>query len=279
MACRNVGVINTLVYIWKTKILNNISCINQNIDGSYVTGTLNAKQLQHPVVFRYNSSDVSVFSQIFIADEYRLIDNLRGVKFIIDCGANVGYSSAYLLSKFPDAHLIAVEPDKRNYELLKQNLNGYGDRVTTICSALWSHRVGLKVSSGPCGGKSEYATTVRECMDGEKEDLEAVDIPTLLGQSGRDEIDILKIDIEGTEKVIFSRNFQSWVNNARIYIIELHGRECRETFYHAVSSELFSFSCSGELTIARRRSTDSSDKSCGLLQPNRHRSASTRPSD
>jgi FkbM family methyltransferase len=253
-ACRKVGVINTLLYIWKTKVLNNFWSIKQKTSGSYMTGTLSSKQLQHPVVFRYNSSDATVFSQIFVADEYETVGKLRGVKFIIDCGANVGYSTAYLLSKYPDARVIAVEPDQRNYELLRRNLAAYGDRVAAVCSAIWSHKARLKVSSGKAGDKSEYATRVMECTEGEDADLQAVDIASLLEHSGYDEIDILKMDVEGAESAIFRRNFQSWINKVRIFVIELHGQDCKEVFYSALGPKLFDFNLSGELTIARRRS-------------------------
>lgn len=74
-ACHSVGVINTLLYIWKTKAVNKI-CSTKPKLGGYRTGTLSSKQLQHPVV-RYNSSDISVFSQIFIAKEYQLTQNDR----------------------------------------------------------------------------------------------------------------------------------------------------------------------------------------------------------
>jgi FkbM family methyltransferase len=252
-ACSNVGVINTLLYIWKTKILNSICGIKGKIGNSNRTGTLSTKQLQHPVVFRYNSSDISVFSQIFISDEYSSLAILRDVKLIIDCGANVGYSSAYFLSKFPEADVIAVEPDKRNYELLNQDLSAYGNRVTTIWSAIWSHKVGLKVCIGQSGDESEWATTVRECIENELPDLEAVDIATVLNQSNHDEIDILKVDIEGSESIVFSRNFESWINKVRLLVIELHGKECADIFYSALSSGSFSYSRSGELTIAQRR--------------------------
>ena len=38
---------------------------------------------------------------------------------------------------------------------------------------------------GQTGDHSEWATTVRECMDGEQADLEALDIATLLSQSNK----------------------------------------------------------------------------------------------
>ena len=40
-------------------------------------------------------------------------------RFILDCGANVGYTSAYLLTRFPTAFLIAIEPDPGNAEILR----------------------------------------------------------------------------------------------------------------------------------------------------------------
>jgi len=72
---------------------------------------------------------------------------------------------------------------------------------------------------GQTGDNSEWSTTVRECIDDEQADLEALDIATLLSQSNYGKIDILKIDIEGAEKIVFSRNFESWVNKVHTYAI------------------------------------------------------------
>ena len=249
-AYSNMGVINTLLYIYKAKLLNIIYSRKRKIEKSYIIDTLRTKQLMYPVFFRYNSSDINAFSQIFVSDEYSSIDILNNINFIIDCGANAGYSSAYFLSKFPEAHIIAVEPDRRNYEILKRNLSVYGDRVTTVCSAIWSHKVGLKVHMSELG---EWSTSVSECLEGEEADLEAMDIATLISRSKYDKIDILKIDIEGAESIVFSRNFEGWINKVSTFVIELHGKECKEIFYRALNPSSFSFGCSGELTIAQRR--------------------------
>jgi len=130
-ACFKIGVINTLQYVFKTKVVKHVNGTKPKAGTSYKIGTLNSNELRGPVFFRYNSSDINVFSQIFISDEYRPLTDLPAVRLIIDCGAYVGFSSAYLLSKFPEAHVLAVEPDKKNYELLRQNLSVYGNRATT----------------------------------------------------------------------------------------------------------------------------------------------------
>ena len=207
-AYSNMGVINTLLYVYKAKVLNKIYSKKIKIEDSYITDTLSTKHLMYPVIFRYNSSDINVFSQIFISDDYGPLVILQNINLIVDCGANIGYSSAYFLSMFPEAHVIAVEPDRRNYEILKKNLSAYGDRVTTICSAIWSHKAGLKLHMGEFG---EWSTSVSECREGEDADLDAVDIATLISRSKHEKIDILKVDIEGAERIVFSRNFEGWI--------------------------------------------------------------------
>ena len=72
----------------------------------------------HPVRMRSGrSSDLSVFWQIFVNREYAVLNDVHSTRLIIDLGANVGISSAYLLNQFPSAKVIAVEPDPGNYEL------------------------------------------------------------------------------------------------------------------------------------------------------------------
>lgn len=248
-----MGLANTLIYILKTKILKPIYHISKQNGAGYRTGTLQTNQLKSSVLFRYNSSDVSVFSQIFVIDEYRPLNHLKNVKFIVDCGAYVGYSSAYFLSLFPEARVIAVEPDKKNFQLLKQNLGPYGNRANAINAAVWASNIGVKVSEREIGEEGEWVTTVRECNEGEQPDLQAIDIETLLDRDGSEMIDILKIDIEGAERVLFSRDAHRWVDKVRAFAIELHNDECRQAFYGALGSEKFSYSTSGEITIAQRR--------------------------
>src|SRR5262245_31023688 len=54
--------------------------------------------------------------EIFEEEIYKI--KLPSKPTIIDCGANIGLSVIYLKLQSPDAHVIAFEPDTRNYELL-----------------------------------------------------------------------------------------------------------------------------------------------------------------
>ncbi len=211
---------------------------------------LKAKEYQHPIWARYQSSDVDVFYQIFIDEEYSALDNLSASKLIIDCGANVGYSSIYFLNKYPQAHLIAVEPDAENFKLCQKNLEPYRERVTLINSAIWSYKTGLVVYH--YGQGSEWETQVKECQEHETPDLFATDIGSLLAQSDVQTIDLLKIDVEGAESVIFSQNYQKWLNCVKNIVIELHGQECENIFLQAMSTHEYELSTSGELTVCQR---------------------------
>jgi FkbM family methyltransferase len=213
--------------------------------------TLYSKYANFPLKCRPNTSDIDVFHQIFMWREYRAIDDIFGADLIIDCGANVGFSSAYFLSRFPKAYLIAIEPDQQNFSLLETNLAPYSTRYHAICSAIWSHQVGLVLSEVPFGDGREWARTVRETRGGEKSTMTAVDIGTLLKDAGYDRISLLKIDIEGAESVVFSSNYESWIEKVDNLVIELHGIKSRSIFRKAIANVNFSLSHYNELTICK----------------------------
>ena len=89
------------------------------------------RQANYPLFARLgDSSDISVFNEIFNFNGYASLRNLPSPRLIVDLGANVGYASAYFLSCFPTAKVVAVEPDPGTFELCCRNLVPYGDRVT-----------------------------------------------------------------------------------------------------------------------------------------------------
>src|SRR6185503_15548680 len=152
-----------MAYFWKAMVLDRLG-EPADAAGGYRTGSLSTRQLPHPVRCRYGSTDFKVFNQIFFQDEYGPLRVPAEARLILDCGAYVGYSTMYFLARYPNAHVIAVEADSRNYALLKQNLARYGSRVSLVNAALWSHPAALKLHKGLRG---EWSTTVHECVDGE----------------------------------------------------------------------------------------------------------------
>ena len=215
--------------------------------------TMRSNRASHPLVARSHTSDGQVFYQVFARLEYACVDDMSEVSLIIDCGANVGYSSAYFLTRFPNAKLVAVEPDPGNFKMLQRNLDPFGPRAKLIQSGIWSHSCGLVISEEKYGDGREWAIQVRETKPGETLQMMAVDIGTLLRESGQPRISILKIDIERAEAVVFASNFESWIDKVDNLVIELHDEECQRIFFKAIEGQGFEISHSGELTVCRRR--------------------------
>jgi FkbM family methyltransferase len=206
------------------------------------------------LVYRAGASDLDAFGQIFVDREYRCLDDIADAGLIVDCGANVGYSSAYFLSRFPRCRVIAVEADAANFEMLQKNLRRFAGRVTALKAGVWPRRVGLRFREERFGDGREWSYTVREAGPGEASQLDGIDIGSLLRTSGFDRISILKIDVEGAERHIFAENFEEWLGKVDAIVIELHGHECANVFYQAIGRYDFELSTCDELTVARRGS-------------------------
>jgi FkbM family methyltransferase len=215
---------------------------------SYV---LRSRYLRHPVWVRPNTSDLFVFYQIFRHREYRCLDSVKDARLIIDCGANVGYSAVYFLSRFPHARLVAIEPDPGNFAALQRNLVPYGARVTAVNTAIWSHPTWLSLSAESSGHGREWGRTVREASPGEPGAFEATDIASIFASACAERISILKIDVEGTERQIFSVP-TPWMSRVDNLVIELHGKDCEAAFFAAIADQSFRVESCDELTVCRR---------------------------
>jgi FkbM family methyltransferase len=201
---------------------------------------------------RAGTSDVDVFTQILVDREYRCLDAVENAGLVVDCGANVGYSAAYFLTRFPEAFVVAVEPDPGNFEMLVRNLAPYEGRARPMHTGVWSHPAGLAISEEKFGDGREWAVRVREARAGERPVMMATDIATLLAGSGYSRISILKVDVEGAEQVIFAGRPGAWLDLVDNLVIELHGAECERVFNRAIADRGFYVSRCDELTVCTR---------------------------
>ncbi|MDP4625638.1 MAG: FkbM family methyltransferase [Akkermansiaceae bacterium] len=238
----NLGFSNFLKYTWhqKTKLPKS---------GKF---QLNSRYALAPLSCRGGTSDIDVFKHIYVIREYACLDHLDSPQLIIDCGANAGFSSSYLLNQFPSAKVIAVEPDHGNHGMLCKNTAIFGDRCTPINAGVWSKKCGLKFSEIPFGDGREWAVSVREAREKEKPDIEAVDIGTLIQQSGQARVSLLKIDIEGSEDEVFNGSHTAWIDKVDNIIIELHGAESTKNYIAAVDAAGFNSKDLGGLTLSTR---------------------------
>ena len=214
--------------------------------------TLNAKGFRQPFYCRSGGSDLQVFAQVLANREYRCLDRFDISGLIIDCGANIGLSTLYFLTRFPNAHLIALEPDPDNFRMLALNTACFSDRVTLLQAAVWNRNTGLVFSDSQFGDGNEWARTCREAEASEIPQIEAFDIPTILAMSSFERVELLKVDIERGELVLFDESAQNWIDLVDTIAIELHGPDCENAFHRIVGKADFLVSHCEELTVCSR---------------------------
>ena len=250
-------------FVFIAKTIGLISALQYFLYGKNICNSgecwIKPKGVIHPLCLRLNSSDGDVFRQIFVEHEYKALNNLLDVQLIIDCGANIGLSSVYFLNKFKNSKVVAVEPDPNNYSHLKKNLRMYSDRTVLINKGIWSHPVQLIKSNEKFRDCRDWSVQVREFnsnFDSRENIIKGIDIGTILKLSGYNRISILKIDIEGAESILFSKNYKNWLGQVDSIAIELHDDSmfgnANEIFDLAICDEKFKVEKDGELTFCFR---------------------------
>jgi FkbM family methyltransferase len=187
------------------------------------------------LIIRKNTTDWNTFCDIFIFNRFNSPVEISP-KFIIDAGAYAGYSSIYFHQKYPNAKIFSLEPETSNFEILKENTKNIPE-IIPMKAGLWSKKCFLKIFDR---GTGHWGFMTKEVLETENYDIESVTIDDLLKKSGNDRIDILKIDIEGSEQELFSCNYESWINKVDVIIVELHNRireNCEKNFYSAIKKE------------------------------------------
>lgn len=209
--------------------------------------------LRYGVLGRNGSTDYSVYRQIFVEEEYQCIKSGTDPEWIVDLGANVGYSSAYFLSRFPKACVLALEPDDANYRMLRRNLSPYGGRVRTFQGAIWSAACRMKASPDTYRGGGAWACQFEADEAGS---IVAVDMPWLMQYFGINKISILKMDIEGAEVEVFRAADLAWLDRVETLVVEIHDDShfgnASELILPQMEKHGFSTRVFGELTIFER---------------------------
>lgn len=192
--------------------------------------------LKSPVSLRVPSSDVRVFEQIFTRNEYKFDVN-RDPEFIVDAGANIGLASVYFANQFPNARILAIEPEKENFEVLVKNVEPYPN-IQPVLGALWSEKMEVEVVDrgfGNWGFMIEAPSDGRTSSNSNHQMVEGMTVDMILDRYDVKKISILKLDIEGAELEVF-RNSSSWIDRVDSLIIELHEHMkpgCNRSFYSA----------------------------------------------
>ena len=205
------------------------------------------KGIKTLVKCRPAQSDRSALGQIFI-DRDCDIPISYSPRLIIDGGANVGYASILLANKYPEAVILAVEPDSENLKMAKENCRAYPN-IRLIQGGIWSSDTYLTIQNP---ADASWAFRVKPATQSSPGALRGLSLGTLLKESGFTTIDILKLDVEGAEEEIFSHPDSEWLDHVNNLIIEVHGDSAHRAVMAAISGHSFSRAQIGEKLIFTR---------------------------
>lgn len=178
----------------------------------------NSKKLKHvsinghPVSFIKGEEMVHAYREIYKYDIYNFKSN-RADPLILDCGAHIGISIIYFKQLYPEARVIAFEPDPESFELLKKNTGGM-PAVQLEQKAIWTHDRGVLFHQS--GDMSSHIVN-----DGNE--ARSVRIPsTSLRNYLTGPIDMLKMDIEGAEMDVLE-DCKDRLHLVKYLFVEFHG--------------------------------------------------------
>lgn len=159
-----------------------------------------------------------LFKEIFLSKEYYFKTQNKNPK-IIDCGANIGMSILYFKFLYPNCSIIAFEPNPMAFLLLKKNIiqnNLIDVELKNVC--LSDREESIEFFTGE---NLLTASNLRERGGESKLNIQAVRLSDYI----TDNIDLIKIDVEGAEFEILGDLISTKkINFSERYIIEYHHR-------------------------------------------------------
>jgi FkbM family methyltransferase len=216
--CKNFkDVFNKLVWIYSNRISSSKEYFFINFNYPTPLGVFS-------LYFRNNKgSDYFIFSEVFDQQCYHLPLDSKSVHYIIDLGANIGLSTIYFSKIYPNAKIAYVEPIKENYLLIQKNLlvnnitaHGFENAISinnnAIKMILGDNDYGHKVSDMPFGKEVQMANELT---------VQGITINEMISKLRFPRVDLIKIDIEGYEGILFSEQLE-WLNITNAIIMEIH---------------------------------------------------------
>lgn len=152
---------------------------------------------------------------------------------VVDVGAHIGAFSCWMHQRFPDALITAVEADLENYLLLTRNAPfankilgraGYDDRPAWVLRAAENTGANCIVYDPTPYPASSLAPAPQP-----------VSLEALVGAG----VDLLKVDIEGSEYDLFAHCEDDTLRRITRIVGERHG--LRETFMEHIGQRLETF--------------------------------------
>jgi FkbM family methyltransferase len=173
---------------------------------------------EHRIYLRINTSDFCAYKDVLISQDKMYDPCIPNFKpeTIVDAGAHIGMASILFARRFPLAKIVAIEPEASNFAALARNTSPYKN-ILAVRAAIWSEDGEVTLGKSDAHVKGAF-----QVVEHGEERVRAMTMDTLMRETGIQSIDLLKMDIEGAEKEVFTAC--NWIKKVRIIAIELHDR-------------------------------------------------------
>jgi len=178
----------------------------------------------HNILLRRFTSDYFVFKRLIIQNEYYgVIDIIKKykvtIKTIIDAGSNIGLATIYFNNLIEGIQFICIEPNEDNFKQLEYNIKSNKIDAILYKCGLWNSSVKLYSNKNFRDRKHWSFAVSDQKNDGEC--IESITINDIVKNNKINSIDLLKIDIEGSEFKVLSNNLD-FLKITKIIAIEIH---------------------------------------------------------
>ncbi len=151
------------------------------------------------------SNFVGIVREVFIFGDY-YFKAVTPKPVIIDCGANIGTTTLFFKWLYPEATITAFEPSPTAVGALRQNIDRNRLKDVTVVEAAASDSE-TTISFWEQTKKSGGSTSVRDVFDSKAANtvFEEVKVKAVrLSHYVKNDVDLLKMDIEGAEGVVIA---------------------------------------------------------------------------
>lgn len=187
------------------------------------------------MLLRPFASDAIIVKEVLVKQSYApLLSIVKmlsvDVSSVVDAGANIGTFTLFIKRAFPDASVIALEPEAENFHLLVEIVAANSlSRTSVLQAALWGENETLRIHEGFRGCRERelsYAVMPEDpgSANSDIPGVEGISVHSLLERFGLDVVDIFKIDIEGAEASVFANRWtvEDFFRRVRICAVEIH---------------------------------------------------------
>lgn len=182
------------------------------------------------------SSSIDTYLEVFKHNNHMVLPDFKGKKdkIVFDVGANEGFYTVGMKENNPNLKIVAIEPVPSTFNLLKKNVNSNKLKNVILKNLALTKEKGKitfeVVPEATMIGGLDIAMQKRSWVDTkriQKITVASTTLKDLCNKLKINQIDILKLDVEGSELDIL-KSSKDFLPNIRKIVIEWHSEKLKK---------------------------------------------------